>query len=79
MADENNKSITVSRKPMEKLEEWVEERKASGDNSIPSPSNLVSRLIISFLIEVAKDPEYKEIEDGIRRAGRPSSVLPRKQ
>lgn len=76
MADEKNMSVTVSRRPMEKLDAWVEARKAKGDNSIPSSSHLVNRLIISFLIETVKDPEYKEIDDGIRRAGRPS-VLPR--
>jgi hypothetical protein len=70
MADENNKSLSMSRLVFTKLKAYVDARKENGDDSIPSVSNLLNRLGIAYLRTVTNDPELDKIEDAINEAAR---------
>lgn len=70
MADENNKSLSMSRLVFVKLKAYVDARKDKGDDSIPSVSNLLNRLGIAYLRAVTDDPELDKIEDAINEAAR---------
>jgi hypothetical protein len=71
MADEMNKSVSMSRLVNERLKEKIDARKAEGDDSIPSVSNLLNRLGIAWLKEVGlTDEEIAYIENQITGAAR---------
>lgn len=68
MTDESNISLSMSRLVNLKLKAWIDERKAKGDDSIPSVGNLINRLGIAFLLETTEDPDLASIEKAINKA-----------
>lgn len=73
MADKTNKSISVNRQAMEKLEDWAKEAKKTNP-SIYSPANIVSTLIVEFLKQVTKDPDLQALDDAIEQAAKAAAL-----
>ena len=68
LADKNNGSMTISKRVKTKAAMWVNDRKAAGDDNIPSVANLTNRLLIEFLNQQGYGDELEDIERSLKRA-----------
>lgn len=70
----DDKSLSMSAEIKAYAMAEIADQKKRGDDSIPSLSNLVNRLVISYFAQKTGDPWWLEREEAINKAARRVAV-----